>query len=161
MLAPGDAKAPGFALVTTGLEQDADGPELVVLEAWSDRVVVLEFMAVACEPCRAVSEGLRPVWEEHKGNPRFAMLAIDTWADSDVPGWQPGWETAERLAALQVQTGATWPHALDTDDVWRKYDAVALPKVAVLDSGRIVMQAQGEIDVHRVAHRVTALLATK
>jgi len=151
------AAAPDFQVTSTGVEDGAwQGPVAFALSDYRGRTVVLDFMAVACTPCRAVTnETLKPIWAEFGGRPDFAMLSIDTWADPEVPGWQ----TRERLARLQNETGVPWRHALDTDRAWSKHDAVALPKVVVVDRwGRIAYASEGEVDTDSVAAAVHGLM---
>ncbi|MCA1819962.1 MAG: peroxiredoxin family protein [Thermoplasmatota archaeon] len=135
------AEAPAFTLRSTGYEDGVPGsPVSFSLADYRGRTVVLDFMAVECEPCRAVaSDFLLPLWTKEGGRADFAILSIDTWAATSVPNWLPGLETDARLVALQKAAGLPWRHALDTDGVWQKYDAQGLPKLAVVGpDGRLL-----------------------
>ncbi|HLF16231.1 MAG TPA: hypothetical protein VI796_02225, partial [Candidatus Thermoplasmatota archaeon] len=76
-------EAPGFTLASTGYEGGAQGdPVRFSLADYRGRVLVLDLMAVACAPCRTVTEEVvKPLAEGHGGDPRFAILSVDTWAD--------------------------------------------------------------------------------
>jgi cytochrome c-type biogenesis protein len=134
-----DTPAPPFTLTSTGFEDGVRGePVAFALSDYAGRTVVLDFMAVACTACQYVTEDvLKPLWDRHADDPRFAILSIDTWADPGTGSF--GGETNETLRALQQRTGVPWRHALDTDQVWQKYGAVTLPRLAVVSGdGRIV-----------------------
>ena len=140
---PRVAEAPDFTVTTTGAEAGADGPQEIRLSALRGRTVVLDLMAVACIPCREVTaEVLKPLAARHAGD-GLLILSIDTWADP-ATGNAFGGETVAALRGLQEREGAHWPHALDTDQVWRKYSAIGLPRVVVVGpDGRIAFDHQG------------------
>jgi hypothetical protein len=131
----------------------------ITLSAHRGQVVVLDLMAVACVPCREVTRQLKPLWFDHSGGDRLLLLSVDTWADP-ASGNAWGGENATTLRALQESEGAPWPHALDTDHVWTKYDAVALPRVVVVGpDGRVAYDQPGIPDTDAVRSVVERLLA--
>jgi hypothetical protein len=153
------ATAPPFSLRSTGIEAGAHGPADFTLAGYRGHPVVLDLMAVSCESCRAVTDQvLRPLWRDHHGK-GLEIVSIDTWADPAVPQWQPGLETPATLATLQRSTGVPWRHALDSDRVWQKYDAVALPRIVVVDrEGKIAYDHVGVPDLAAVEAAVSPLL---
>lgn len=131
--------APEFTLTDTGYE---DGryrdPQAFSLSDYRGKVVLLDFMAVNCPGCDILAKNvLQPVFEKYGDRDDFAMLSIDGWAGS-------AGETREDLIGLQRDLGNRWPHALDTDNVMRKYGVYALPTVFVVDGeGRLVHSSGG------------------
>jgi cytochrome c-type biogenesis protein len=151
LLAPRTTQAPDFTLTSTGWENgNATEPVVFSLTDYRGQVVVLDFMAVMCTSCRAVtSEVLVPLHDELG----TTILSIDTWADPKAGNL--GGETTESLVALQQREGVPWRHALDTDRVWEKYSAVILPKLVVVDAdGRIAYTATGLMDYDAVRSAV-------
>jgi hypothetical protein len=156
-----------FSLRTTGYEDGVQGePRTVSLADYRGRVLVLDLMAVSCEACRVqVAQVLRPLWDVHGRDARFAMLSVDTWADpatwgSGLADVAVGIETESALVGHQRELGLAWPHALDTDGVWRSYDAVALPRlVVVAPDGHMALDAHGLSALPDVERAVAASLS--
>jgi hypothetical protein len=152
--------APEFHLQSTGFEHGVGGaPAPVDLHALRGKVVVIDLMAVSCEACRNVTDNvLHPLWREFGQRPDFAMVSIDAWADPET-GSGTTMENWASLVAWQSEHNATWPHALDTDHVWRKYDALALPRLVVAGpAGRILFDVLGEAHLPDVRQAVDAAL---
>lgn len=146
--------APDFSLVSTGYENGTMGePQPFRLSDYRGKTVVLDFMAVACTTCRAVTEDvLKPLAREH---PDVVILSIDTWSDPGS-GNTIG-ETDRDIIRLQQQTGVWWRHARDTDGVYVAYAAVILPKLAVVDpAGNLVYSNTGSQDLDRLEAAVVA-----
>ena len=163
VLAPrAKAVAAPFMVHTTGWETGALGhPTPFNLTEHRGQTVVLDLMAVNCDACKDVdAQVLQPLWAKYGAAPGFAMVSVDTWSDPAVPDWQLGWETPRTLSAHQNATHAPWPHAIDTDRVWEKYDAVALPKLVVVGpDGTIAFQEQGVPTLAHVESAVRGSLA--
>lgn len=163
-------QAPPFRLRSTGFENGVQGePVEFTLADYRGKTVVLDLMAVTCDACAYVTRDvMKPLWAAHGNDTRFAIVSIDTWADPAVghaPGSLPsprlGAETVETLIDLQNRTDVPWRHALDTDQVWHKYTAIALPEVIVVSGdGRIVFDGDtGVPSYDEVEAAVTASLA--
>lgn len=147
--------APEFTLTSTGYEDGALGdPVTFSLSDYRGQTVVLDFMAVACTSCRAVTEEvLKPLQER---NPDVVILSIDTWSDPGS-GNVFGGETDEYIIRLQQDTDVDWRHARDTDNVYRTYTAWSLPKLAVVDpEGNLVYAKAGTQSLDRVEAAVEA-----
>lgn len=153
--------APEFSLVSTGYEDGVQGePVAFSLSDYRGRTVVLDFMAVACTTCRAVTEEvLKPLHREH---PDVVILSIDTWSDPGAGnGIDFGGETDADLVGLQQREDVPWRHARDTDQVYLKYAAVGLPKLAVVDpEGNLVYAKAGAQSLGRVEAAVLAAEAS-
>jgi cytochrome c biogenesis protein CcdA len=124
------------------------------LSDYRGKTVVLDFMAVACTTCRAVTEDvLKPLAADH---PDVVILSIDTWSDPGS-GNAFGGESDEDIIRLQQRTETPWRHARDTDQVYVKYAAVSLPKLAVVDpDGDLVYAKAGAQDADDVEDAVRA-----
>lgn len=140
-------QAPSFTLHSTGYENGTLGEQVEFrLEDYRGQTLLIDFMAIACTSCRLVErEILEPIWDERRNDTQFALLSIDTWADPESGGAQFGGETVPALVAFQQEHEHDWRHALDDDKVFRKYDAVALPKLAVIGpEGQLVQEWTGQ-----------------
>lgn len=145
--------APNFSLRSTGYEDGVQGaPINFTLEDYRGRTVVLDLMAVACDACAYVTQDvMKPLWAMHGNDTRFALLAIDTWADPETSTSSNspvrlGAETDATLVEQQKSTHVRWRHALDTDHVWKKYSAIMLPVIVVVaGDGRVVYEARGDV----------------
>jgi len=138
-------QAPDFVLMSTGYENGTLGEQVEFrLSDYRGKTVLLDFMAVACTSCRIVeARVLEPIWDERRHDPDFVLISIDTWADPGS-GQIFGGETLADLRDFQAAEGHDWRHALDVDDVYLKYGAVTLPKLAVIDpEGRLVLESTG------------------
>ncbi|MFA5943406.1 MAG: cytochrome c biogenesis protein CcdA [Candidatus Thermoplasmatota archaeon] len=147
--------APDFALASTGYENGTQGePQPFRLSDYRGKTVVLDFMAVACTTCRTVTEDvLKPL---AAANPDVVILSIDTWSDPGS-GNAFGGESDADLVKLQQRTDVPWRHARDTDQVYVKYAAVSLPKLAVVDrDGQLVYAREGLQGADGVADAVQA-----
>jgi len=129
---PVDSKptAPDFTL------PDSDGKK-VKLSALRGKIVVLNFWATWCPPCREEMPSMEALWEELKGN-EFELLAVNVGEDEDL------------VFAFRHEMPKTLklPILLDEkSQVARQYPIRGLPTTYVLDKqGRIVYQAVGGRD---------------
>jgi thiol-disulfide isomerase/thioredoxin len=98
------------------------------LNAEHGNVVLLNFWATWCEPCRAEMPGLQQLADELRGQP-FTLYSINLQEDP------PAIEPFERQLSLHL------PVLLDADgDVTRAYGVRALPATFVIDQQGVVRQ---------------------
>ncbi len=117
--------APRFAL------EGLDGGE-VNLAALDGKVVVLNFWASWCGPCRLEMPDFQKAWEEHREQGVvFVGIAVD--------------DTASEASKFAEQVGVTYPLALDTTgDVARAYRIRAVPSTYFIDrEGRLATTLHG------------------
>jgi thiol-disulfide isomerase/thioredoxin len=117
--------APGFSL--TGLDGRRHD-----LSEYRGRVVLLNFWATWCIPCRAEIPDLEH--EARTQDPsRVVFLGIN---------WKEGSDAAQ---AFFTEIGATYPVLLDSDgSVYSRYGVDALPQTFIVDrDGRLVSSRTG------------------
>lgn len=117
-VAPG-TPAPDFTLRTL------DGPNLRLQEQ-RGQVVLVNFWATWCGPCRQEMPHLARLYEKYRAS-GFVLLGINV--DDD----------AKKATELAAKLGLKFPVSLDTDKtVSRMYDLSAMPSTVLIDrEGRV------------------------
>ena len=108
-----------------------DGSE-VSLASLEGKVVVLNFWASWCGPCRREMPDFQEAWEEHQDQGVvFVGIAVD--------------DTASEASKFAEQVGVTYPLALDTTgDVARAYRLQAVPSTYFIDrQGKLATRLHG------------------
>ena len=135
-----DAPAPDFTLATR------DGT--VRLSDLRGRVVIVNFWATWCAPCRLEMPELQRVHEAHAAAGDLVVLAVNyTAADSQ--------SAAE---AYIDEFGFTFPVAFDAaGDVAERYNVIGLPASFFVDrEGVLRARTYGPLDPERLAEGITA-----
>src|SRR5262250_11822 len=111
--------------------KDVNGQELS-LEAYKGKVVLLNFWATWCGPCRAEIPGLIRIQEVYKD--RLQIIGMDV--DDDNP---------EQLRAFVKDQGINYPVAMTSDPVRLAYGGIAaLPTLFVINQdGKVVQKHVG------------------
>ena len=108
------AAAPDFTLHAMG------GPNLRLKEQ-RGRVVMVNFWATWCGPCRQEMPQLNRLYEKYKGS-GFVLLGVNV--DDDV----------SKAAEVATKLGVTFPVLLDTDKAVSKlYDLSTMPSTVIID----------------------------
>lgn len=117
--------APAFQL------KDLDGKELK-LEDFRGKVILLNFWATWCGPCREEIPSLIELQTRYKGRLQVIGLAVDE-------------EDVNSVRKFATSAGMNYPIAMGTDEVRVAYGGVgALPTVFVINSeGRLVQKHVG------------------
>ena len=108
-----------------------DGGE-VSLAALEGKVVVLNFWASWCGPCRQEMPDFQKAWEEHQDQGVvFVGIAVD--------------DTEAEARRFAQQVGVTYPLAMDTTgDVARSYRLRAVPSTYFIDrEGKLATTLHG------------------
>jgi peroxiredoxin len=137
-----DAPAPAFSLRTL------DG-ERVSLAKLEGRVVLVNFWATWCPPCREEMPGFQAVWEEYEKR-GFTVVGISM----DVGG-------SAAVQAFVRQNGIGYPVAMADDEVQLAYGGVdALPQSFLVDRrGRVRRMVSGVFSEGTLRRAVDELLA--
>jgi len=115
--------APEFTL--TSLNGD-----IVSLESFRGRPVLINLWATWCPPCEAEMPALQEVYEAHK-NEGFAILAVNA-TNQDDP---------QRVNDFVQEYGLTFPILLDTDgSVSQQYQLRALPTSFFIDENGMITE---------------------
>jgi cytochrome c biogenesis protein CcmG/thiol:disulfide interchange protein DsbE len=118
--------APSFTLPSL----DGDGD--VALNTFRDKVVVLNFWASWCVPCKHEAPRLQEAWERHRGH-GLVVLGVDA-LDFDGDGRR-----------FLRRYGVTYPNGHDgRGRVLGAYGGPPLPKTFFLKDGKIVAYIFGE-----------------
>ncbi len=120
---PPGSEAPAWELSTP------DGGTLS-LEDLRGSIVVMDFWATWCGPCRMVMPALQSIHEEY-GDSGVVVVGINTWEDSDP-------------VAFMEEEGYTYTITLDGDAVAEEYLVTGIPTFYVIGSdGAILFSARG------------------
>ncbi len=112
--AGGANEAPDFTLT------DVDGKTVNLSDYRGKKVVILDFWATWCGPCRAAMPLIQSYYEKNKG--KVEVLSINEQ------------ETPDRVAAFIKQTGYTYRVLLDRDGkVESAYRVYGIPTLFVVD----------------------------
>lgn len=122
------------------------------LSDYRGKIVLVNFWATWCPPCRREIPSMQRLWQQLKGDD-FVMLAVDVAEDDDtVFGF-----------SFAMGTEITFPVLLDRDaSVSESWPVIGLPTSFVVDrDGRLVYRAVGgrEWDDPKLVARIRALLA--
>lgn len=137
-----DAPAPGFSLRTL----DGDRVRLNDLEG---QVVLVNFWATWCPPCRMEMPGFQSVFEDYQDR-GFTVVGLAT----DVGG-------VAQVAPFIRDNGITYPVGMASDEVRLRYGGVdALPQSFLLDkTGKVRKIVNGVFSEGTLRRMVDELLA--
>jgi thiol-disulfide isomerase/thioredoxin len=114
----------------------------VSLASFKGKVVVIDFWATWCGPCKASFPYLQKVYEKYKDNPRVNFLAVDTWErQKDVAS------TVENARKFMADNKYTFPVLIDElteKRVSEKYEVEGIPTKFIIDKkGNIAFKGIG------------------
>jgi len=118
------AEAPDFSL------KSSKGKK-IELSKLGGRVVVLEFWASWCKPCKLVLPHVQAVHERYEGQP-VDVFAVNCFEDRDM----------KDPAAELVKNGATYPCLLNGEAVAGRYNVRSLPAIYVIGPDGTVIYAR-------------------
>ncbi|MSU23472.1 MAG: TlpA family protein disulfide reductase [Opitutus sp.] len=107
------------------------------LSALRGKVVLVDFWATWCIPCRYESPNVRKVYDAYKSR-GFEVISVSI----DKP------EDAAKIPAVVAEDGMTWRHVHDlTREIQKTYYVTAVPAMFLIDQdGKIAStEARGEV----------------
>jgi thioredoxin-like negative regulator of GroEL len=123
----------------------ADGQE-ISLQSLKGKVVVLDFWATWCPPCRESIPDLKELVRKY-GEKKFVLLSISV--DHDEAAWRKFLE----------KHAMTWPQCRDQDLTFRQFEVNAFPTYIVLDGeGAVRLEIDGTDDQRTLASRLQETL---
>lgn len=111
--------------------------EMHSLNQYKGKVIMLNFWATWCPPCRREMPSMEAVYQTFKGQP-FVVIAINEWESEDIVFPYLG----------QLEVFPTFPILFDPDGkVSERYKVKGLPTTFVIDKmGNVVYRAIGGRD---------------
>jgi len=117
------AEAPGWTL------EDPEG-EKHSLEDYRGKVVVLDFWATWCGPCKKVMPDMQKLHEKHKDQ-GLVVIGMNAWERGDAP-------------AYMKQQGFDYKLLLNADDAAQKYGVRGIPAFFVIaPDGKLAWHGTG------------------
>jgi peroxiredoxin len=139
--------APNFTLV------DATGGYSISLVDYRSKVVLLDFFATWCGPCRrAIDEDLVPLHGRYADSSRVVLLSIDI-AEPEI--------TAQELQTFASEHLMEWPILMGShSSVDKDYGVTAVPTIFVIDSAGVIRQRHvGSPGATTLSNEVDALIS--
>jgi peroxiredoxin len=124
--------------------------KVVNLSDYKGRIVVLDFFATWCPPCRLeLPRVQKEIWEKYRNNPKFALFAFDR---------EENWN---KVLPFKQKNHFTFPMVPDMGRViFSLYASQSIPRLIVLDEkGTIIYQSIGYTE--KDFSELLALLANK
>ena len=131
--------------------------KIVKLSDLRGKVVVIDFWATWCGPCRESFPAFQKVYDKYKSNTLVAMYALDTWERVG------GKEREELVRKFLADNRYTFPVLYD-DGVVEKYNVEGIPTKFVIDKrGEVAFKSVGFIGademITELSTQIDALLA--
>ncbi len=112
----------------------------------SEGIVLIDFMATWCSPCRTQIDELKKVHEGY-GN-RIEILSVDIIT----------WETEKQLADFKRDAGAKWKFAFDDMGLSQDYGVTSIPTLLLLKDGELQFSHEGLISSSALSKEIAQLL---
>ncbi|HYG57169.1 MAG TPA: TlpA disulfide reductase family protein [Symbiobacteriaceae bacterium] len=118
------------------IAKDVKTGEVIRLSDLKGQVVMVNFWATWCPPCRAEMPDMEQLYRETQGKVRILAVGGD------------GKESAQQLAAFAEEMGLTFPVVHDFGSAARSYRILGLPTTYFIDQNGIIRERmQGAMDL--------------
>ncbi|HPD34545.1 MAG TPA: TlpA disulfide reductase family protein, partial [Candidatus Kapabacteria bacterium] len=124
---PNGHKAPVWTL------KDKDG-NVYSLDNLRGKVVVMDFWATWCSPCKRVMPEIQKLWDKYK-NQNVVIVGINTWEKNGDP------------VKFMKDNNYNYILLLNGNDVATKYNVSAIPTLYVIDkNGNVAFSEVGAVE---------------
>lgn len=106
--------------------------ETVQLASLKGKVVVLDFWATWCGPCKAAFPFVQKVYEKYKSNSDVVILAVNTWEN------EKGAEREKLVKKFMEDNKYTFPVVYDETQVVEKYKVEGIPTQFFIDRKGVI-----------------------
>ena len=147
------ASGPATGTAAPAFEAPTTEGEAVSLDSFQGQVVVLEFFAVWCPPCKKIAPNIQALHERLEKRDDAALLAIHF--DDNYGEW-------ESPAAYLAHHGYTYPVIPEGAEIAETYGIELLPAIIVIGTDGTVIHRQWSLssgDVERIERRIDEHLA--
>lgn len=108
------------------------GGEIIQLSELKGKIVVLDFWATWCGPCKAAFPFVQKVYEKYKDNPDVVILAVNTWEK------ETGAKREKRVEKFIEKNQYTFPVVFDESKIVEKYKVEGVPTQFYIDRGGMI-----------------------
>ena len=136
---------------------DLDG-KAVKISDWKGKVVILDYWATWCGPCRKSFPSMQKLYEQYKGNPEVQFAIVNVWERVDD-------RDKHVREFLEKNSDLTFPVFFDKDDeVVSKYGVTGIPtKFYLGKDGRVQFKEVGYLPeeqfIRDATQKIEVLLA--
>lgn len=131
---------------------DMDG-NAVSLESYKGKIVILDFWATWCGPCKVSFPGMQAAINHYENDEGVAFLFIDTWESSK--------NKAEKAKAFITDHEYTFKVLMDNkNEVVAKYGVTGIPTKFVLDTDHRIRfkKVGGSADVEKLVDEISLMV---
>ncbi len=132
-------QAPDFTITSY-----KDKKKITLSKLPKDKVIVLNFWASWCGPCREEAPALEEVWKKYKSKILFIGL---NWKDTEENG-----------KAFIKEFGITYPNGEVSDELANEYRLAGVPETFIVKNGQIYEHIIGAITVETLSEKIDSAL---
>ena len=146
----GGTTPPPTASLAPDFSYPAVGGGTVSLSALKGKVVILDFMATWCQPCKNQIANLKTIYSEYSVQ-GVSIISIDIDPQ----------DSSQHLTDYRTERGATWQFVLDSNGVYLepKYSATSIPTIIIINkNGEIAKRNVGPMSVEALKKAIDPLL---
>lgn len=124
----GDISAPRTGFQAPGFSLDSSSGEIISLSEQNDKIILVNFWASWCPPCRAEMPAIQQVYQDYKDD-GLVVLGINATNQDDITA----------VKSFVAENQLSFPILFDRDgEVSRQYNLHALPTSYFIDQDGII-----------------------